>query len=136
MPSSKKPKKKIDYQQALRDVAKSMVRLRQPERLLKMITRFVDRELGLHHTSLVLLDERRSRYIFIDSKGNKRFPLGLVKFELDHPLIVWFRKRKNREILNGDYILRRTVNGWYNWPKIKSFTQETRRILPDPESHE
>ncbi|MBI3306898.1 MAG: HD domain-containing protein [Candidatus Omnitrophica bacterium] len=99
-------RKKIDYQQALREVAKSMVRLKRPERLLKMITRYIDRELGLLHTSIVVLEEKRNRYIFVDSKGSRRFPVKFVKFELDHPLVQWFSQQHEDHPSAEDYLMR------------------------------
>ena len=87
---------KFDYQEVLRDVARSMVRLKRPDRLLKLITRFIDRQFGLTHTSLLVLDPKKGRYVFMNSKGQKRLPVGLVKFDTDHPLLQWFSgSRKN-----------------------------------------
>lgn len=81
---------KFDYQEVLRDVARSMVRLKRPDRLLRLITRFIDRQFGLSHTALLMLDSKKQRYVFVNSKGTKRLPVGLVKFEPDHPLVQWF----------------------------------------------
>ena len=81
----------VDYHAALRDIAKSLVRLKRPERLLKMIVRFLTRELGLTHAAILVLDPEKSRYTIFDSKGIKKLPKGLLKFDLDHPLIRWFQ---------------------------------------------
>ncbi|MFA6600943.1 MAG: HD domain-containing phosphohydrolase [Candidatus Omnitrophota bacterium] len=91
------PKKKIDYQKALRDFAQSMVHLRRPERLLKMITRFLERDLALVHMSLLVHDDLRDRFIFANSRGSRKVPVGLVRIDLDNPLIAWFRDRKGAE---------------------------------------
>jgi HD-GYP domain-containing protein (c-di-GMP phosphodiesterase class II) len=99
------PKKKFDYQEALRDVARSMVRLKKPDRLLKLITRFIDRQFGLHHTSLLVRDPKKSRYVFVNSKGTSRVPMGLLKFDEDHPLIRWFRAHKKRVPFEHEYLL-------------------------------
>jgi len=111
---------KIDYQETLREIAKSMVRLNRPERLLKMITRYIDRELGLSHTSLLVLEEKQDRFTFVDSKGNRRIPMGLVKFNQDHPLVTWFQKKNGRHPQKGkisgggddDYLYRPDINRW------------------------
>ena len=50
---------KVDYQEVLRDVARSMVRLKRPDRLLKLITRFIDRQFGLAHASLLIFDPKK-----------------------------------------------------------------------------
>jgi HD-GYP domain-containing protein (c-di-GMP phosphodiesterase class II) len=96
--------KKINYQKVLRDVAKSMVRLKRPERLLKMITRFIDREFGLSHTSLLVLEEERRRFVFVDSKGERRFPVRLLKFEIDHPMVVWFQQTRRKYKSPEDFL--------------------------------
>ena len=88
--------RKFDYQEVLRDVARSMVRLKRPDRLLKLITRFIDRQFGLTHTSLLVLDPKKGRYVFVNSKGAKRLPVGLVKFDMDHPLVQWFSGSKKK----------------------------------------
>ena len=71
-------------------MARSMVRLKHPERLLKLITRFIDRRFGLNHTALLIQDLKKGHYVFVNSQGAKRLPAGLVKFDNDHPLIQWF----------------------------------------------
>ncbi len=96
--------RKLDYQEVLRDVARSMVRLKRPDRLLKLITRFIDRQFGLTHTSLLVLDPKKGRYVFMNSKGSKRLPVGLVKFDVDHPLVQWFSGSKKRLPFQKDYL--------------------------------
>lgn len=95
---------KFDYQEVLRDVARSMVRLKRPDRLLKLITRFIDRQFGLTHTSLLVLDPKKNRYVFVNSKGTKRFPAGLVKIDVGHPLIHWFSDTKKKNLLQKDFL--------------------------------
>ena len=96
--------RKFDYQEVLRDVARSMVRLKRPDRLLKLITRFIDRQFGLTHTSLLVLDPKKGRYVFVNSKGSKRLPVGLVKFDVDHPLMQWFSGSKKKLPIQKDFL--------------------------------
>jgi len=96
--------RKLDYQEVLRDVARSMVRLKRPDRLLKLITRFIDRQFGLTHTSLLILDPKKGRYVFVNSKGSKRLPVGLVKFDTDHPMMQWFSGAKNKLPVQKDFL--------------------------------
>ena len=95
---------KIDYQEVLRDVARSMVRLKRPERLLKLITRFIDRNFGLSHTALLILDQKKDHYVFMNSHGAKRLPAGLVKFDRDHPLIQWFSGTGKKLSFQKDFL--------------------------------
>lgn len=95
---------KFDYQEVLRDVARSMVRLKRPDRLLKLITRFIDRQFGLTHASLLILDFKKKRYSFVNSKGVGRLPVSLVKIDMDHPLIQWFSNAKRKQPIQKDYL--------------------------------
>ncbi len=89
----------LDYQTALRDIAKSLVRLKRPERLLKMITRFLARELEVSSAAILILDPEKSRYTIFDSKGTQKLPRGLFRLDQDHPLIRWFQT-KDKETEN------------------------------------
>lgn len=100
----------INYQEALRDIAKSLVRLKQPERLLKMITRFLDQELGLTHCAILVLDPEGSRYRIHDSKGVRKLPRNLLRFDLDYPLIRWFLIKDKGEKDKEIYSLRNFVS--------------------------
>ncbi|HOW87271.1 MAG TPA: HD domain-containing phosphohydrolase [Candidatus Omnitrophota bacterium] len=95
---------KLDYQEVLRDVARMMVRLKRPDRLLKIITRFIDRQFGLTHTSLLVLDPRKKRYVFVNSKGSKRLPVSLVKFDVDHPMVQWFSGFKQKQPFQKEFL--------------------------------
>ncbi len=95
---------KFDYQEVLRDVARSMVRLKRPDRLLRLITRFIDRQFGLAHASLLIFDPKKEHYVFVNSKGTKRVPLGLVKFDSDHPLVQWFSGSRKKLPVQKDFL--------------------------------
>ena len=91
-------RRSVDYHEALRDIARSLVRLKRPERLLKMITRFLDKELGLTHAAILVQEPEKSRFTIFDSKGVKKLPRNLVRLDAEHPLIRWFQtKHKNAD---------------------------------------
>lgn len=105
--------KEINYQEALREVARYMVRLKRPERLLRLITRYIDREMKLTHTSILVLDEKKKHFIFVDSKGTRRIPLGLIRFDADHPLVACFQKTKKKHLpMSGDFLSRSDLKQW------------------------
>ncbi len=81
-----------------------MVRVREPRRLLKMITRFIDREVGVSHTSILVLDQPNNRYLFVDSKGNRRLPVKLIRLDADNPLIRWFVKKEKNLSISKDFL--------------------------------
>lgn len=119
----------MNYEQILRDVAKVMVRLKKPDRLLRMITRFIDSHFHLDHTSIVIWEESRSRYAFAHSKGRQKFPAGFVKFDRDHPLIAWFLKTRRAVKMPADYLLRKDLEEEINARlKAKSETARTLQV--------
>lgn len=100
-------KKKIDFQKTLTDAASLMTRLKRPERMLKVLTRYVDRHFGLTHTSFALFDEAKNRFTFMDSKGLGRIPLSLVRMDSDHPIVQAFRDKKFlKTVLKSNYLHR------------------------------
>ena len=89
-----------------------MVRVKNPRRLLKMITRFIDREVGVSHSSVLMYDHSRSRYIFVDSKGNLKLPVNLIKLDQDNPLIRWFREPVRNNLLSRDFLSNTQLSSW------------------------
>ncbi|MBI4431812.1 MAG: HD domain-containing protein [Candidatus Omnitrophica bacterium] len=102
----------FDYQEALKNASRSMVRVKNPRRLLKMITRFIDREVGVTHSSVLMYDHTRGRYIFVDSKGGLKFPVNLVKLDQDNPLIRWFHERELGSLVSRDFVSKAQLFGW------------------------
>src|SRR3990167_7463712 len=94
-----------DYQEALKNAARTMVRVKNPRRLLKMIVRFIVRKVGLSHASVLMYDQLKSRYIFVDSQGRHRIPVGLVKLDHGNALIDWFSRKEPRLKLKKDYLV-------------------------------
>jgi HD-GYP domain-containing protein (c-di-GMP phosphodiesterase class II) len=94
----------FEYHEALKNAAKSMVRVKNPRRLLKMIARFIEREVGLTHSSILIFDPPNRRYLFVDSKGDRRIPVGLVRLDQDNPLIRWFGEPARTASLSRDFI--------------------------------
>ncbi len=107
-----------DYQEALKNAAKSMVRVKNPRRLLKMIVRFIVREVGLSHASILMYDQLKSRYIFVDSKGHHRIPINLVKLDEHNPLIRWFSQKEPRLKIRKDFLTIDTITAWLSDPSF------------------
>lgn len=106
-----------DYQEALKNAAKTMVRVKNARRLLKMIVRFIVREVGLTHASILIYDQTRARYVFIDSKGTHKIPIQLIKLDATNPLIRWFSKDGPRIKVNKDYVTVEQVKGFLEHPE-------------------
>ncbi len=82
-----------------------MARFNRPHLLLKAITRLIDREFSLAHASFLALDEKKQRFVFADSKGTRRFPVNLVKVDMDHPIVCHFLKNRKR-LHRSDFLSR------------------------------
>ena len=74
-----------------------MIRVKDPITLLKIITRFIDRQIGVTHVAILLYDKHRNAYVLIDSKGDggAKLPVGYVKVSDDNPIISFFQNPNN-----------------------------------------
>lgn len=88
---------RLDYQEALLNASKGMIRVKDPITLLKIITRFIDRQIGVTHVAVLLYDKVRDAYVLIDSKGEGglKIPIGYVRIASDNPLVAFFNSPNN-----------------------------------------
>ena len=120
---------RVDYHAALRDIAISLVRLKRPERLLKMITRFLYKELGLTHVAICVFDPEKSYYTIFDSQGTTKLPRALLRFDLQHPLVRWFQsKEKTAKPLRG-YLTQDRIHSYLHNGASKEVGPETKKDL-------
>jgi HD-GYP domain-containing protein (c-di-GMP phosphodiesterase class II) len=82
----------LDYQEALLNASKGMIRVKDPVMLLKIITRFIDRKIGVTHVGVLLYDPRHNAYVLIDSKGEGgvKIPVKYLKVSRDNPIVRFF----------------------------------------------
>jgi HD-GYP domain-containing protein (c-di-GMP phosphodiesterase class II) len=127
IPPSKK-RGPINYQEALLEIAKSMVRLKRPRRLLKMIIRFLDKELGLSHTAIWVYEPEKAGYTIHESKGLRRLPRNLFRLERNHPLIQLF------EPGGDDYQQKefQDLRSYLSQKKIQTFLQNETLLKEKP----
>ncbi len=88
---------RLDYQEALMNASKGMIRVKDPVTLLRIITRFIDRQMGVTHVAIMLYDKARDAYVLIDSKGEGgvKIPVGYVKVPVDNPIVRFFQASNN-----------------------------------------
>jgi len=74
------------------NASKGMIRVKDPITLLKLITRFIDRQIGVTHVAILLHDKKQDAYVLIDSKGEGgvKIPVGYVKIPSDNPIVSFF----------------------------------------------
>lgn len=95
--AQKWPKAEKNYQLFLENASRLMIRFKKPERLIKMIVRVIDEQLGITHTAILLYKEQKNSFVLIDSKGEggAKIPVGFIRMTFDNPLIKVFNERKN-----------------------------------------
>lgn len=88
---------RLDYQDALLNASKGMIRVKDPITLLKIITRFIDRQIGVTHVAVMLFDRKHDAYVLIDSKGEGgvKIPVGYVRIPKENPLVSFFKASSN-----------------------------------------
>ncbi len=79
------------------NASKGMIRVKDPVTLLKIITRFIDRQMGVTHVAIMLFDKVRNAYVLIDSKGEGgvKIPVGYLKIPVDNPIVTFFQASNN-----------------------------------------
>lgn len=77
-----------------------------------MIVRFIVREVGLNHASILMFDQLKSRYIFVDSQGSHRIPVSLVKLDQSNPLISWFSHKERQLKIQKDFLSFVELSSW------------------------
>lgn len=97
----------FDYQQALLTASKSMIRVKDPVMLLRLITRFVDRQIGATHVAVLLFDRSRDSYVLIDSKGEsgRRIPVGFIRVPPDSPIPEFFKHKKSGSLARREALV-------------------------------
>lgn len=118
-----------DYQEALKNAARTMVRVKNPRRLLKMIVRFIAREVGLTHASIMMYDQTKARYVFVDSQGSHRIPISLVKLDETNPLIHWFAKTDKTLKIPKHYLDQKQLLSWLSNPEFVNKTAVKNQLL-------
>ena len=90
----------IDYQQALLNASKSTIRVKDPITLLRLITRFVDRQIGATHVGVLLYERKKDSFVLIDSKGEsgRRIPIGFIRIPRENAIVRHFLNKKNGHI--------------------------------------
>ncbi len=98
LPSGRlKSKLKVDYRQVIENASRSMIRFKNPERLIKMIVRVITEQVGVVHAGVLLYKEPKKSYVLIDSKGEvgMKIPVGFIRIPEGNPLIKIFSEKKS-----------------------------------------
>jgi HD-GYP domain-containing protein (c-di-GMP phosphodiesterase class II) len=128
---------KIDYQQALLNASKGMIRVKDPVILLRLITRFIDRQIGATHVGVLLLEKAKDSFILIDSKGvsGKRIPIRFVRITKDNPIVLFFQQKKNGLFNRKDALVMSELEHMKNFEIYVNKREKTAVHLDDIRHH-
>ena len=91
------------YQRFLQYAARGMTRVRDLNRLVKLIVRVVSRAVRVQHASLFLWDKEAQRYLLIASHGPKRLAVqSRYGLEATRPLLQWLER--HREVFSKEEV--------------------------------
>ena len=78
-----------NYQEALFDASRSMIRFKKPHRLIRMIDKIINQKVGVTHSAILIYDKDRRSYVLVDSKGQsgKKIPPGFVRLDIKSPVV-------------------------------------------------
>jgi putative nucleotidyltransferase with HDIG domain len=96
----------LNYKKELETAAKSMILIRDPRVLIKMIVRMIVRKVGVVHTGILLYDKEKDTYVLTVSQGvaGLKVPAGFARTDCDNALIRFFREEYDKKIF-GQRIL-------------------------------
>jgi HD-GYP domain-containing protein (c-di-GMP phosphodiesterase class II) len=96
----------VDYQDALFDASRSMIRFKKPHRLIRMIDRIITKKVGVTYSAILTYDNEKRAYVLVDSEGiqGKKIPAGYIRLDLKSPLIELFREKKASYFFENDVI--------------------------------
>ncbi len=95
-----RPKPERDYQVVLENVSRGMLRIKKPEKLIRMITKSIDEQVQVTHTAMLLRNKSGDTFTLIDSVGAEgiKIPVGFIKLTLKDPLIRFFNESINYKV--------------------------------------
>ncbi len=97
----------IDYKKELETAAKSMILVREPDSLIKMIIRVLIQRVKVIHAGILLQDETRNTYVLRVSRGPTgiKIPREFARMDYNNPLINFFQQHRAKEIFGDNVII-------------------------------
>jgi HD-GYP domain-containing protein (c-di-GMP phosphodiesterase class II) len=97
---------RVDYQDALFDASRSMIRFRKPHRLIKMIDRIINMKVGVTHSAILIYDNDKKSYVLVYNKSaqEKKATANFVRLDLKSSLIRLFCDNRNPYLFENGVI--------------------------------
>ncbi len=97
----------INYKKELESAAKTMILVREPDCLIKLIVRMIVQKVKIRHAGILLYHKDRDTYILTVSRGvlGIKIPPGFARMDTDNPLISFFRQRIDKRLFNDGVVV-------------------------------
>lgn len=87
-------KKRYEYHKALQDAAVGMATIRDPKRLLSLITHIVSKKMRLDNVSILIYEDKDKEYQLKASRGERKPQDLAAGIADDEPLIEWLVEKR------------------------------------------
>ncbi len=97
---------RIDYQDALFDASRSMIRFKKPRRLIKIIDKIINDKVGVTYSAVLIYERSLRSYVLLDSEGAEgcKIPAGYVRLDLKSAIVELLRKNRIETIFENSVI--------------------------------
>ncbi len=111
----------VGYKKELEAASRSMILIRDPRVLIKLIIHTIVDKVGIEHAGILLYDETKKAYILTVSGGVKglKIPAGFARIDIDSPLISFYTSGFNKMIFGNEVLEIRGLNMALASRKIK-----------------
>jgi len=108
-------KKRYEYQKTLQDAAIGMATIRDPRKLLQLITHIISMKMRVSHVSILIYDEKKEEYVIKSTRGKDKPSILYATVRADNILIEWMKEK--RQPITLDEVQRWTRQGESNVAK-------------------
>ena len=97
----------LNYKKELEQASRLMIRIHDPEILIRLIIRLIVRKVDVKHAGILLFDAAKDCYVLTISGGEAgtRIPQGFAKFIKENPLIKFFLEKEYQTIIKKRGVL-------------------------------
>ncbi len=97
----------IDYKKELENAAKGMIKVHEPQLLIRMIARMIVHRVNVSHAGILLHNKEKNTYVLTVSRGPAgiKIPAGFARLDYDSALIRFFIERYDTKIFNEGYLV-------------------------------
>ncbi len=122
---------RVNYKKELEEAARNMILVHKPHTLIRMILRSIVRKVNVEHAGILLYEKSRNCYIVTITRGKlgTKIPPGLVRLDVNSPIIRFFNEKEYSFILDDGALLLEKVNSLLKDVQFFEGRQELEKLL-------